>query len=139
MELDPRIHIYLESPSPVVKILRISIWLHNFLCLKKCLPTPYFHFPYHEARRELKVKVNTNLLQLMATPKNLGVKLDQLLTYPQHPDNLSTRISSHVTPILRLAGTTWETTTNTLCVSTQILFPSLLLRTAPQFSAGKST
>ena len=88
---------------------------------KKSSLTPCFHSPNHKARCEFKVKVITNPLKLMAPPKYLRVKLHQLLTYPQQPENMSTWICSHVMLILGLAGTTWGTATSTLFVSTQDL------------------
>ena len=58
-------------------------------------------------------------------PKYLGVRLDRMLNFKQHLEDVAGKVTSRVSLIHRLAGTTWGAIVTTLRISTQTLvFPA---------------
>ena len=66
-----------------------------------------FHFTNREAKRELSVELNGKPLPFSNTPKYLDITLDGSLTYRRHLESLRKKLSTRVSLIRRLAGTTW--------------------------------
>jgi len=66
-----------------------------------------------EAKRELKVKYNNEILPFCSEPKYLGVTLVGSLTYRRHLESLRKKLTSRVALLRRLAGgaTTLRTST----------------------------
>ena len=73
-----------------------------------------FHLHDREAKRELKVKNNVNILPFFPVPTYLGVKLDSGLTYHHHLEALRKKLSTHVSLLRRLAGFKWSAGVKTL-------------------------
>ena len=58
-------------------------------------------------------------------PKYLGVRLDRMLNFKQHLEDVAGKVTSRVSLIRCLAGTTWGASAKTLRISTQALvFPA---------------
>ena len=58
-------------------------------------------------------------------PKYLGVRLDRMLNFKQHLEEVAGKVTSRVSLIRCLAGTTWGASAKTLRISTQTLvFPA---------------
>ena len=64
-----------------------------------------FHFNNKEAKHELRVNYNNEILPFCPKPKCLGVMLDRLLTYRRRLESL--KLTSHVTLLRRLAASSW--------------------------------
>ena len=78
-----------------------------------------------EAKRELDVFVDNKRLVFQQAPKYLGVRLDRMLNFKQHLEEVAGKVTSRVSRIPRLAGTTWGASAKTLRISTQaLLFPA---------------
>ena len=58
--------------------------------------TAAFHLRIREAKRELKVKNNGEILPFCPVPTYLGVKLDRALTYRHHLEALRKELSTRV-------------------------------------------
>ena len=59
-------------------------------------------------------------------PKYLGVRLDRMLDFKQHIEEVAVNVTSRVSLIRRLAGTTWGASVKTLWISMQALvFPAV--------------
>ena len=77
-----------------------------------------------EAKRELDVFVNNKRLVFQQAPKYLGVRLDRMLNFKQHHKEVAEKVTSRVSLIRLLAGTTRGASAKTLWISTQTLvFP----------------
>jgi len=63
-----------------------------------------FHHNNKEAKRELKVKYNTETLSFFSEPKYLGVALDRSLTYRRHLESLRKKLTSCVAFLRWLAS-----------------------------------
>ena len=64
-------------------------------------------------------------LVFQQAPKYLGVRLDRMLNFKQHLEEVAGKVTSRVSLIRRLAGTTWGASAKTLRISTQALvFPA---------------
>ena len=85
-----------------------------------------YHLNNREAKRELDVFVeNKRLVFQHAAPNYLGVRLDRMLNFKQHLEEVAGKVTSRVSLIRRLAGTTWGASAKTLRISTQALvFPA---------------
>ena len=84
-----------------------------------------FHLNNREAKRELDVFVDNNRMVFQQAPKYLGVRLDWMLNVKQHLEEVAGNVTSRVSLIRRLAGTTWGASAKTLRISTQaLLFPA---------------
>ena len=84
-----------------------------------------YHLNNREAKRELDVFVDNKRLVFQQAPKYLGVRLDRMLNFKQHLEEVAGKVTSRVALIRRLAGTTWGASAKTLRISTQALvFPA---------------
>ena len=90
-----------------------------------------YHLNNKEARRELDVLVNNNRLEFQQAPRYLGVRLDRALTFKQHLEEVTAKVTSRVSLIRRLAGTSWGASANVLRISTQALVFSVAEYCAP--------
>ena len=69
--------------------------------------------------------VDNKRLVFQQAPKYLGVRLDRMLNFKQHLEEVAGKVTSRVALIRRLAGTTWGASAKTLRISTQALvFPA---------------
>ena len=58
-------------------------------------------------------------------PKYHGVRLDRMLNFKQHLEEVAGKVTSRVSLTRRLAGTTWGASAKTLRISTQaVVFPA---------------
>ena len=80
-----------------------------------------YHLNNREAKRELDVFVDNKRLMFQQAPKYLGVRLDRMLNFKQHIEDVAGKVTSRVSLIRRLAGTTWGASAKTLWVCTQSL------------------
>ena len=84
-----------------------------------------YHLNNREAKRELDVFVDYKRLVFQQTPKYLDVRLDRMLNFKQHIEEVPGKVTPGVSLIHRLAGTTWGSSAKTLRISTQALvFPA---------------
>ena len=84
-----------------------------------------YHLNNREAKRELDVFVDNKRLVFQHAPKYLGVRLDRMLNFKQHLEEVAGKVTSRVSLIRRLAGTTWGASVKTLWIYTQALvFPA---------------
>ena len=65
-----------------------------------------YHLNNREAKRELDVFVDNKRLVCQQAPKYLGVRLDRMLNFKQHLEEVAGKVTSRVALIRRLAGTT---------------------------------
>jgi len=72
----------------------IQTWKIN-LSSTKTVPA-VFHLNIKEAKRELKVNFNNEILPFCSEPKYLGVTLDRSLTYRQHLESLRKKLTSRI-------------------------------------------
>ena len=79
--------------------------------------TAAFYLNNREAKRELNVYKNGNLLPPYLVPTYLGVKLDRSLTFRHHLEALRKKLSTRVALLRRLAGSGWSAVAKTLCIS----------------------
>ena len=69
--------------------------------------------------------VNNKRLVFQHAPKYLGVRLNRMLNIKQHLEEVAGNVTSRVSPIRRLAGTTRGASAKTLRISMQALvFPA---------------
>ena len=61
-----------------------------------------------EAKRELNVFVNNMRLVFHQVPNYLDVRLDRMLNVEQHVEEVTSKVTSRVLFVRRLAGTTWR-------------------------------
>ena len=80
-------------------------------------PTAAFHLNNREAKRELNVYNNGNLLPPCPVPTYLGGELDRLLTFRHHFEALRKKLSTRVVLLRRLAGPGWGAGAKTLRIS----------------------
>ena len=84
-----------------------------------------YHLNNREAKRELDVFVDNKRLMCQQAPKYLGVRLDRILNFKQHLEEVAGKVTSRVALIRRLAGTTWGACAKTLRISMQaLIFPA---------------
>ena len=80
-----------------------------------------YHLNNREAERELDIFVDNKRLVFQHAPKYLGVRLNRMLNFKQHLEEVAGTVTSRVSLIRRLAGTTWGASVKTLRISTQAL------------------
>ena len=80
-----------------------------------------------EAKRELKVNHNNEILPFCYEPKYLGVTLDRSLRYRRHHESLRKKLTSCVTLLRRLAGSGWGAGATTLRTATHSIEQSTAL------------
>ena len=84
-----------------------------------------YHLNNREAQRELDVFVDNQRLVFLRAPKYPGVRLDRMLNFKQHLEEVAGKVTSRVSLIRRLPGTTWRASAKTLRISTQsLVFPA---------------
>ena len=66
-----------------------------------------YHLNNKDAKRELDVFVDNKRLVCQQAPKYPGVRLDRMLNFKQHLEEVAGKVTSRVALIRRLAGTTW--------------------------------
>ena len=96
--------------------------------------TAAFHLNNREAKRELNVYSNGNLLPLCPVPTYLGVKLYRLLTFRHHLEALHKKLSNRVALLRRLVGSGWDAGAKTLRTSALSLDYSTAEYCAPVWS-----
>ena len=84
-----------------------------------------------EAKRELKVNCNNEILPFCSEPKYLGVLLDWSLTYRRHLEQLRKKLTSRVALLRRLAGSGCGAGTTTLWRANLVLVHSAAEYCAP--------
>ena len=90
-----------------------------------------FYLNNREAKRELNVYNNGNLLPPCPVPPYLGVELHRLLTFRHHLEALCKKPSTRVLLLRRLAGSGWGAGAKTLCLSALSLVYSTAENCAP--------
>lgn len=90
-----------------------------------------FHLNNREANRELRVVFENIFVPNVFFPKYLGVTLDRTLSYKNHIEKLSKKLSSRVNIIRKLAGTNWGADAETLKISSTSLVYSCAEYGAP--------
>ena len=83
-----------------------------------------FHRNNKEAKRELKVYYNNEVLPFCPEPKHRGVTLDRSLTHCRQLDSLRKKLTSRVALLRRLAGSGWGAGATTLRTATLALVHS---------------
>ena len=84
-----------------------------------------YHLNNREAKQELDAFVDNKRLVFKQAPKYLGVRLDRMLNFKQHLEEVAGKVTSRVALIRRLAGTTWGASAKTLRIFTQaMVFPA---------------
>ena len=84
-----------------------------------------YHLNNRKAKRELDVFVDNKRLVFQQAPKYLDVRLDRMLNFKQHLEDVAGKVTSRVSLIRRLACTTWGASAKTIRISTQALvFPA---------------
>ena len=66
-----------------------------------------YHLNNREAKRELDVYVDNKRLVFQQATKYIGVRQDRMLNFKQHLEEVAGKVTSRVSLIRRLAGTTW--------------------------------
>ena len=94
--------------------------------------TAAFHLNNREAKRELNVYSNGNLLPLCPVPTYLGVKLNRSLTFRHHLETLRRKLYTRVALLRRLAGFRWGQVSRH-CASLLFSWSTPQLSTAHQF------
>ena len=81
-----------------------------------------YHLNNREAKRELDVFVDNKRLVCQQAPKYLGVRIDRMLNFKQHLEEVAGKVhpESHSSVVL-LTSTTWGASARTLRISTQAL------------------
>jgi len=77
-----------------------------------------FHLNNKEAKRELKVSCNNEILPFFPEPKYLWIKLDRSLTYRRHLESHRKKLTSRVLLVRRLARSGWGAGATTLWTAT---------------------
>lgn len=93
-----------------------------------------YHLNNCETKRKLVVSVDNKRLEFQLAPKYLGVRLDSILSYKQHLEEVRAKVTSRVSLIRRLAGTTCGASARTLRLSTQAVVFSVAEYCAPVWS-----
>ena len=86
-----------------------------------------YHLNNKDAKRELDVFVDNKRLVCQQAPKYPGVRLNRMLNFKQHLEEMAGKVTSRVALIRRLAGTTWGggASAETERISTQgLVFPA---------------
>ena len=84
-----------------------------------------YHLNNRDAKRELDVFVDNKRMVFQQAPKYLGVRLDRMLNFKQHLEEVAGKVTSRVSLFRRLAGTIWGASAKTLRISTQsLVFPA---------------
>ena len=140
-------HYLKLSTAEIVRQIFLEIAIHNNQCYQHPHPSLLLSpLPFHvlililalpranqspslpvpcSLKRELDVFVDNKRLVFQQAPKYLGVRLDRMLNFKQHLDEVAGKVTSRGSLIRRLAGTTWGASAKTLRISTQsLVFPA---------------
>ena len=98
-----------------------------------------FHLAHRLADYQLKVKCNGNIVPCESHPKYLGITLDRTLTYKNHLDQLSQKVSARNNLLRRLSGKTWGASFNVLQTSAVSLVYAPAEYCAPTWSHSTHT
>ena len=98
-----------------------------------------FHLAHRLADYQLKVKCNGNIVPCESHPKYMGITLDRTLTYKNHLDQLSKKVSARNNLLRRLSGQTWGASFNVLQTSTVSLVYAPAEYCAPTWSHSTHT
>ena len=98
-----------------------------------------FHLAHRLADYQLKVKCNGNIVPFESHPKYLGITLDTTLTYKNHLDQLSQKVSARNNLLRRLSGQTWGASFNVLQTSAVSLVYAPAEYCAPTWSHSTHT
>jgi len=79
----------------------LQIWKLKLSSTKIMLAAFYLN---KEAKHELKLNYNNEILPFCSEPKYLGVTLDRSFMYQQYLESLRKNLTSHITFLRRLAG-----------------------------------
>ena len=71
-----------------------------------------FHLAHRLADCQLKVRCNVNIVRCESHPQYMGITLDRTLTYKNHLDQLSQKVSARNNLLRRLPGQTWDASFN---------------------------
>ena len=108
------------------------------LCNMKTV-TAAFYLNSREAKRELNVYNNGNLLPPCPVPTYLGVRLDRSLTFRHHLEALHKKLFTGVALLRRLAGSGWSAGAKTLRISALSLVYSTAECCAPVWCRSTHT
>jgi len=97
------------------------------------------HLNDKEAKRELKVNFNNEILPFCSEPKYLRVTLDRSLTYRRHLELLRKKLTSRVALLRRLAGSGWGAGATTMRTATLVLVHSTAEYCAPVWCRSAHT
>ena len=97
----------------------LSAYLHTWrpMLSNTKTVTATFHLNNTEAKRELNVENNGNLLPPCPVPTYLGVKLDRPFTFCHHHEALRKKLSTRVVLLRQLSGSRWGAGAKTLRIS----------------------
>ena len=101
--------------------------------------TAAFYLNNREAKREVNIYNNGNLLPPCPVPTYLGVKLDRSLTFRHHLEVLRKKLSTQVALLWRLAGSGWVAGAKTLRISDLSLVYSTAENCAPVWCRSTHT
>ncbi len=101
--------------------------------------TAAFHLHNREAKRELAIYNNGNLLPFCPVPTYLGVKLDRSLTFRHHLETLRKKLATRVALLRRLAGSGWGAGAKTLRTASLSLVYSTAEYCAPTWCRSAHT
>jgi len=98
-----------------------------------------FHLNNKEAKRELKVNYNNEILPFCPEPKYLGVTLDRLLTYRRHLESLHKKLTSRIALFRQPDGSSWGGGAKMLRIATLALVHSTAEYCAPVWCRSAHT
>jgi len=99
--------------------------------------TTAFHLYNKEAQCELNIAVEGRTLPFCSETTNLGINLDRSITYHQHLESLSKKLTSRVGILRQLVGSKWSSDAKTLCTATLALIHSAAEYCAPAWCCSK--
>ena len=98
-----------------------------------------YHIKNREAKPELDVFVDNKRMVFQQAPEYTGVRLDRMLNFKQHLEEVTGKVTSRVSLIRRLDGTTWGASAKTLRISMQALILYMQLNNVPLSGAEART
>ena len=101
--------------------------------------TVAFYLHNREAKRELKVYANGQLLPLFSVPTYLGVKMDRPLTFRHHLETFHRKPATRVLILRRPAGSEWGADAKTLRTAALSLVYSTAEYCAPVWCGSAHT
>ena len=129
-----------SAPSSADHVLATKPHVHGFnspLALKLYFLVDTLHFP--PAIRELSVYLDGQRLRHECHPTYLGVTLDHTLSYREHLRKTAGKLKNRNNLLMKLAGSTWGASANTLQSSAPALCYSAAEYCAPVWSRSAHT